>query len=177
MKKYLVLFIFVSAYSFSQAQTKQSKQESIHWLTFQQAIEMNKTAPKKVFIDLYTEWCGWCKRLDATTYTDPKIIDYINKTYYAVRMDAEMKDSIVYDNRLFVNPEPDVERSTHELAYSLLGGKLTYPTLVYLDENMNLLSQVPGYMTAENLMPVLTYFGGNNQKNISWEEYQKNYKQ
>ena len=88
-----------------------------------------------------------------------------------------MKDSIVYDNKLFVNPEPDAERSTHELAYSLLGGKLTYPTLVYLDENMNLLSQVSGYMTAENLMPVLTYFGENNQKNISWEEYQKNYKQ
>jgi thioredoxin-related protein len=153
---------------------KPEKKEEIHWIKFQDAVELNKSGnPKKIFIDMYTDWCGWCKRLDATTYQDKDVIEYLNKNYYAVRLDAEMKDTIFYDGRAFVNPEPDKSRSTHELAYALLSGKLSYPTLVYLDEKMNMLSQVPGYMTAENLLPVLTYFGENNQGKISWEEYQK----
>ena len=176
MKKNLL--IFVVSFTFSHllfSQSREAASESIHWLSFQQAVELNKTAPRKIFIDLYTEWCGWCKRLDATTYMDKDIIAYLNKNYYAVRMDAEMKDTIIYDGKAFVNPEPEKSRSTHQLAAALLNNKLSYPTLVYLDEKMNMLSQVPGYMTAENLMPVLTYFGENNQGKISWEEYQKNY--
>lgn len=171
-----VLFLLVFFYSLNTfAQAKKETAEGIHWLSFQEAVELNKTQPKKIFIDLYTSWCGWCKRLDATTYTDKKVIEYLNANYYPVRMDAEMKDTIIYDGKAFINPEPSKSRSTHELAYALLSGKLSYPTLVYLDEKMNMLSQVPGYMTAENLMQVLRYFGENNQGKISWEEYQKNY--
>ncbi len=161
--------------SFAQ-QKEQSKLEKINWISFQKAVELNKSGtPRKIFIDMYTDWCGWCKKLDATTYMDKNVIEYLNKNYYAVRMDAEMKDTIIYDGKAFVNPEPSKSRSTHELAYALLSGKLSYPTLVYLDEKMNMLSQVPGYMSAENLMPVLTYFGENNQGKISWEDYQKKF--
>ena len=177
MKKYILGFLgsilFCTA---AVSQNSENGSESIHWLSFQQVVELNKTTPKKIFIDMYTEWCGWCKRLDATTYMDKNIIEYLNKNYYPVRMDAEMKDTIFYDGKMFVNPEPTLSRSTHQLANALLSGKLSYPTLIYLDEKMSMLSQVPGYMTAENLMPVLTYFGENNQGRISWEEYQKNYK-
>lgn len=169
----LLFLVFFSLSVFSQS--KEETPAGIHWISFQEAVELNKTHPKKIFIDMYTSWCGWCKRLDATTYTDKKIIDYLNANYYPVRMDAEMKDTIVYDGKAFVNPDPSKSRSTHELAYALLSGKLSYPTLVYLDEKMNMLSQVPGFMTAENLIQVLRYFGENNQGKMSWEDYQKNY--
>ena len=177
MKKYILVFLGSILFcATAVSQNTENASESIHWLSFQQVVELNKTVPKKIFIDMYTEWCGWCKRLDATTYMDKNIIEYLNKNYYPVRMDAEMKDTIFYDGKMFVNPEPTQSRSTHQLANALLNGKLSYPTLIYLDERMSMLSQVPGYMTAENLMPVLTYFGENNQGRISWEEYQKNYK-
>ncbi len=176
MNKFLFsLLLFLGFNGSTTAQKKDAGKEGIHWLSFQEAVELNKAAPKKIFVDLYTEWCGWCKKLDATTYQDKAIISYLNEHYYAVRMDAEMKDTILFDGRAFVNPDPAKSRSTHELANALLGGKLSYPTLVYLDEALNMLSQVPGYMSAENLMPVLTYFGENNQGKITWEEYEKNY--
>ena len=176
MKRNLLILIICITFSHSLfSQSRETASESINWLSFQQAVELNKTAPRKIFIDLYTEWCGWCKRLDVTTYMDKNIIAYLNKNYYAVRMDAEMKDTIIYDGKAFVNPEPGKSRSTHQLAAALLNNKFSYPTLVYLDEKMNMLSQVPGYITAENLMAVLTYFGENNQGKIAWDEYQKNY--
>lgn len=176
MNKFVICFLlFVGFYGSNYAQKRDVSRAAIHWLSFQEAVELNKTAPKKIFVDLYTEWCGWCKKLDATTYQDKDIISYLNEHYYAVRMDAEMKDTILFDGRTFVNPDPAKSRSTHELANALLGGKLSYPTLVYLDETLNMLSQVPGYMSAESLLPVLTYFGENNQGKITWEEYQKNY--
>lgn len=151
----------------------QEKSDVIKWMSFQEAVKQNSISPRKILIDMYTDWCGWCKKLDATTYMDAQIIDYLNKNYYAVRMNAEMKDTILFDGKLFINPEPNKSRSTHQIASALLGGKLSYPTLVYLDEKMNMLSQVPGFMTAQDLLPVLKYFGENYQTKISWEDYQK----
>jgi thioredoxin-related protein len=175
MNKYFNLVILLLfCFTLTNAQKTDSQKEQINWISFDKAVELNKSGTaKKIFIDMYTDWCGWCKKLDATTYQDPTVIAYLNKNFYSVRMDAEMKDTIYYDGRMFVNPDPAKARNTHELAYALLGGKLSYPTLVYLDEKMNMLSQVPGFMNAENLMQVLTYFGENNQGKISWEDYQK----
>jgi thioredoxin-related protein len=87
--------------------------------------------------------------------------------------EKEMKDTVEFAGRLFINPEPTKQRSTHQLANALLNGKLSYPTLVYLDEKFSMLSQVPGYMKADDLMEVLTYFGENYQSKMSWEDYQK----
>lgn len=175
--KIQILACFLLVISTASAQDAHPKNaQQINWMSFQQAVQKSKEQPKKIFIDMYTEWCGWCKRLDATTYTDTRIIDYLNKNFYAVRMDAEMKDTIVYDGITFVNPEPTKARSTHQIAAALMSNKMSFPTLVYLDENRNLLSQVPGYMTAEDLLPVLIYFGDNNQLRMSWEEFQQLYK-
>jgi thioredoxin-related protein len=76
----------------------------------------------------------------------------------------------------FVNPYPNVPRSTHQLASSLLSNKLSYPTTVYLDENFNLLTQVPGYLQPAQLEPIMKYFGDNVYPNKKWEEYSQTFK-
>lgn len=172
---HIILFFLLVGIRTSAQKSDQRHADQINWMSFQEAVLKSKEQPKKIFIDMYTEWCGWCKRLDATTYTDQRVIDYLNKNYYAVRMDAEMKDTIVYDGITFVNPEPSKARSTHQIAAALMSNKMSFPTLVYLDENRNLLSQVPGYMTADDLLPVLIYFGENNQQRMKWEEFQQLY--
>ena len=100
----------------------------------------------------------------------------MNEHFYAVRLDAEMKDTVVFNNYTFVNPNPSGLRSTHQLASSLLNNKLSYPTTVYLDENFNLLTQVPGYLQPNQLEPILKYFGDNAYPNTKWEDFQKNFK-
>ncbi|MBI4946326.1 MAG: DUF255 domain-containing protein [Bacteroidetes bacterium] len=173
-------FVFFSQKNESQSNSTpaaaQESGEGIHWHTFQEAVELGKKEKKKVFIDVYTSWCGWCKVMDKNTFTNPVIASYINEKFYAVKLDAEMKDTVRFNNNTFVNPSPNVPRSTHQLAQSLLGNKLSYPTTVYLDEDFNLITQVPGYLQPAQLEPIVKYFGENVYKTIQWEEYSKTFK-
>jgi len=143
---------------------------AIHWMSFSDAVKENQKQPKKIFIDVYTKWCGWCKRMDATTYEDSAVINFMNANYYAVHLDAETKDTIIFRDKQFVfRPE----YKANELALSLMSGKMSYPTVIYLDENFGLLAPSPGYQSTEQLMPQLKYFANDIYKEKTWEEYQK----
>ncbi len=148
----------------------------ISWMGITQALGSIQVAPKKIFVDVYTDWCGWCKHMDKTTFTHPVIVELLNKYYYAVKLDAEMKDSLNIGGKWYVNPNPENKRSTHDIAKTLLNDKLSYPTSVYLDETGNILSPVPGYMAPKDLEKVLVYFGENHHKTITYEEFLKNFK-
>ncbi|MBI4929797.1 MAG: DUF255 domain-containing protein [Bacteroidetes bacterium] len=150
--------------------------EAIKWHSFQEAVELSKTTKKKIFIDVYTDWCGWCKVMDKNTFTNPVIAKYMNEHFYAVKLNAEMKDTVVFNGTTFINPNPKIPRSTHQLAASLLNNKLSYPTTVYLDENFSLLTQVPGYLQPTQMEPILKYFGDNAYPNTKWEDYSKSFK-
>lgn len=149
------------------------EKEKIQWISFEEAIEKNETTPKKFLIDVYTSWCGWCKKMDATTFSHPKIAAYINENYWPVKLNAERKDTIVLGDQQFVNENPNKKRNAHQLAVALLNGKMSYPSIVYLDEKVELLQAVPGYYDAKSIEPILYFFGEDTYKNQSWEEYQK----
>ncbi|MBP9152977.1 MAG: DUF255 domain-containing protein, partial [Flavobacteriales bacterium] len=69
-------------------------QEEIKWVSLEEADALRRTEPRKILIDVYTDWCGWCKKMDASTFKDPKVVAYINANYYAVKLDAEQKEPI-----------------------------------------------------------------------------------
>jgi len=146
------------------------------WYTFLEAVELNKKEKRKIFIDVYTDWCGWCKVMDKNTFANPVVAKYMNEKYYAVKLNAEMKDTVFFNNYNFVNPSPNTPRSTHQLASSLLNNKLSYPTTVFLDENFALLTQVPGYKKPEEMEVIMKFFGENVYPNTKWEEYNKTFK-
>ena len=147
-----------------------AKQTKIKWMTLDEAIKKNSVSKKKIFIDVYTDWCGWCKRMDATTFEDEKVVAYMNANYYSVKLDAETKDSLTFKNKKY-GYQPN--NKANELAIYFLKGQMGYPTAVYLDEELNLITPVPGYQTVEQLMPILHYFGDNIYKTSSWEDYVK----
>lgn len=147
--------------------------DGVHWVNFDEAVKLNAQHPKKIFIDVYTQWCGWCKRMDADTYTNPDVIKYINKYYYAVRLDAETSDTFHFKDHVFSNTNPHTRGYTNELASSLLDGKLAYPTTVYMDENFQRLTYIQSYISAADLMPILKYFAEEKYKSMSFDNYKK----
>ena len=145
--------------------------QKINWMTFQEAVKLNETAPKKIFIDVYTDWCGWCKKMDKTTFLDPAVVEYMNENYYAVKLDAEMNDTISFAGYTFVNEGG--RRGTHQLAAALLQGRLSYPSYVFMNEKNQVLTVAPGYMEPKDLMPILKYIGTDAYLNQTFKEYFK----
>ncbi len=144
--------------------------DKIKWMTFEQAVAANEKNPKKLFIDVYTDWCGWCKRMDAATFQDDKISGYINETYYPVRFNAERKDSFLFHNKYY---KFIPEYKSHELAVQMLRGNMAYPTVVIFNENLTVAEPIPGYQTPDQLMPILQFFGTDAYKTQKFEDFQK----
>jgi thioredoxin-related protein len=149
--------------------------QTLNWLSFAEAVELNKKNPKKILIDIYTDWCGWCKVMDKNTYTNAYIINYINKYYYAVKLNAEQKDTVIFQGHTFVNENKGV-RSSHQLAQSLLNGKMSYPTTVFMNEKFEMLSPVAGYLKPEDIEPVLEFFALNKHLSMTYDQFKQNFK-
>ena len=131
----------------------------IQWMTWDQAVKANKANPKALFIDVYTDWCGWCKRMDATTFKDPRVTQFVTENFYAVKFDAEQKGDIVYDGNTFTFQKSG-QRGVHTLAASLLDGRLSYPSVVYLNGNMERIMISPGFKDAEAMLAELKQAAG-----------------
>lgn len=160
-----------------QAQTiSQVPTVKIKWYDLPQAIEQQKKKPKKIFIDMYTDWCGWCKKMDANTFVNPVIVDYMNQNFYAVKFNAERKDTLQFKGKTFVNPNPAASRSSHQLAQQLLMGRMSFPSFVFLDEAQGTITIVPGYQKAPQFEAILHFIGEDAYKSKKWEEFMPTFK-
>ena len=147
-------------------------QEKIQWMSIEEAyaLTLTETSPKKIFIDIYTDWCGWCKRMDKATFQNPEVAAYMNEHYYNVKFDAEQKESIEMLGNTF-EFVPQGNRGYHELAAALLNGKMSYPTVVFMNPKFEMLSPVPGYQEVGPFMNIAKYFGDNIYTEKSWQDY------
>lgn len=148
------------------------KPAAIKWMTWDEAIAANEKKPKKIFIDVYTDWCGWCKRMDSSTFKDKEVVKYMNDNFYPVKLNAEMKEDVVYKNHTFKFVKSG-RRGYHELAAALLENRLSFPSFVAMDEKVDRITIIPGYMNANDIMPILKYISNNKYKTMTFEEYNK----
>ena len=150
------------------------KAQKINWMSFEEAVKLNETAPKKIFIDVFTDWCGWCKKMDQTTFINKDVVEYMNENFYAVKFDAEQSDTIVFAGYTFVNQGgTNGRKGTHQLAAALLQGKMSFPSYVFMNEKNQLLTVAPGYMDSSRFLPILKYFGTNAYLNMKYEDFIK----
>jgi thioredoxin-related protein len=149
---------------------QEEKDGLVHWFTFKEAQEFNKTNPKPFLIDVYTDWCGWCKHMIKTTYSDPGLANYINAYFYAIKFDAETKDTIEYNGEKFWNTGKG-PKSPHQLAIKFLNGQLSYPSTIFVSNNFqfNLLSQ--GYLDVRKIEPLLIFTVENVFRTTAYEEF------
>jgi len=125
---------------------------AIHWYTIEEALAANEEEPKKIFIDMYTDWCGWCRVMDQKTFTNQDVITKLNTDYYPVKFNAEQEAPVTfkgYDYKFI----PSGRKGIHGLAYTLLDQQPSYPSFVVLDKNLDRLNIIKGYLTPERFLP------------------------
>lgn len=169
LKTLIFPVLLLSVYPlFSQA----DEAKTISWMAWTDAVALNRENPKKIFIDVYTEWCGWCKKMDKTTFVDPKVVAFMNDNFYAVKFDAESQIPFTYDDHEFKYMQMG-SRGIHEFAYALLGRRQSYPSYVYMNSDESRIAISPGFKDAEAMLRELQFISGNHFEKMTFEEYQK----
>jgi thioredoxin-related protein len=126
----------------------------LKWYDFENAMELNKKAKKKVLVDMYTSWCGWCKVMDRQTFTDPEVVEYLNENFILIKFNAETREPVEYKGQTYTF-KPMGRRGANGLAIQMLNGRLAYPSLVYLDADFNKLKVSPGFKKPQQLLSEL----------------------
>lgn len=173
------LFFFaliLGSFAFTHTNSPAEAENKVKWYTWEQAVAANEKVKKKIFVDIYTQWCGWCKRMDKTTFNDPLVAAYLSKHYYAVKLDGEQKDDILFKGYNFTYKALQ-RRGYHELAAALLDNKLSYPTTVFLTEDFKVDQRLPGYLNADKMLAVLTYIAEEKTKStpMPWKQYEQQF--
>ncbi|MEO1052602.1 MAG: DUF255 domain-containing protein, partial [Bacteroidota bacterium] len=151
-----------------------SEEKLVKWMTFEEAVERSKTEKRKIFIDVYTDWCGWCKVMDKNTFSKEGIAQYLNENYYPVKLNAEQREDIQFKGHTF-KYVPEGRRGYHQLAASLLQYKLAYPSVVFLNENFEVIQIVQSYLKPDVFDPMMRFIGEDVGKEKSWAQFQREY--
>lgn len=148
----------------------------INWIDIKELEGKMKEAPKKVLVDLYTDWCGWCKRMDKATFNHPDIAKYVNDNFYAVKFNAETKETLDFKGKKFDFVKQG-RRGTNTLTFELAQkNRIGYPTIAFLDEELSTIQSFPGYKDASGFDPIMQYVNGDHYKKKSLAEFQKGFK-
>lgn len=159
---FLVLLGYAANHTIQENTEAEASKDGIKWITFEEMVKLQKEKPRKVVLDVYTDWCGWCKVMDKKTFSNPEIGKYVNKKFYAVKLNAESAEKVLYKGEVMSNAE--------------LAGRVWqvsgYPTTVYLNENMDLLTQpISGFLDSAQFNKIVHFFGEDAYKKQTFDSY------
>jgi len=166
LTKYLFAAIMLLSFSVK------AQEGSIKWMTIEQALSASEKNPKKIIIDIYTDWCGWCKVMDRETFSNASIARYISENYYAVKLNAEKQGAFTYKGNVY-NLESSNGRSMNTFVTAISNGSIGYPTTAYLNESQDVITLISGFQKPDQLLPILKFLKSDLYKKMSFEDYIK----
>lgn len=138
------------------------EKSKLQWLSFEKGIAEAKKSNKKMLVDVYTDWCSWCKRMDAETYSNAAVASYLQEKYVLVKLNAESKTKQSYDGKQYTE---------QELAGQF--GVSGYPTTLFFKSDGTGITAVPGYADTTQFRTILSFIAEDHYLNTKFEDYAK----
>lgn len=158
MKKRLTFWLFIGLSTLSFGIVKAQDPIGVQWISFGQLHDSLRRHPKKVFIDFYADWCAPCLKMEEVAFKDPEVVRKLNKDFYAVKMNVESTDTIVFGPQSFTNKQANKPNPLHEIPLLLASRKntpFTLPALVFMDSSFNAQARYFQYLDAAQLLSIL----------------------
>jgi thioredoxin-related protein len=152
----IALFIFASSLSFAQTGNK----VELKWNKFDEGLSLAKKNNKKILIDVYADWCKWCKKMDAEVFTHDTIAPYLKKNYILIKLNGESQDKLNYKGETMT-----------AAAFAQGFGVSGFPTVIFMEPSGDAITKVPGFIDKDNFLPMITYFGDDYYKTMKWQDY------
>lgn len=130
------------------------------WKSFNDGMTEAKRSNKKILVDVYTDWCGWCKKMDAQTYKDDTVAKYLADRYVLVKLNAESEKKLSYLGK---------EYTERQLAGAF--GITGYPSTLFLKADGEAITVYPGFADAENFRLILAYIAEDHYLTKKFAEY------
>ncbi|MCG6909850.1 MAG: thioredoxin family protein [Deltaproteobacteria bacterium] len=121
---------------------------SVRWHSYAEGMALRKSMAKKVFINFYATWCGFCKRMDTKTFTDKAVIDYLEKNFIAVKVDVDKERNVAAQYN--ISPLPDTW---------------------FISETGDAIGNRPGFIGADDLLPVLKFIHTESYLKMSYVQF------
>ncbi|MEX2115508.1 MAG: DUF255 domain-containing protein [Bacteroidota bacterium] len=146
----------------SEGSSESIADSAISWYSFEEAVTIAKRDNKKILLDVYTDWCGWCKKMDSEVYSNPSVINALSTSFIGVKVNAESAKPLAFQGKSYT-----------EESFAAGAGVTGYPTTIFLDSESAPITLAPGYIPADRFLPILKYIGEDHYKTLSFEEYQQ----
>jgi uncharacterized protein YyaL (SSP411 family) len=170
MQKAIVILSFFLVWIVSTSFVAQ--QEKIHWITTDELQAAYAKEPRPIIIDVYTSWCGWCKIMAADTYNNDSVANYINQHYYAVKLDAETRATILWRGKIY---NYDSSYKVNMFSLFITNGQVSYPTTVLLAGIDLYPSALPGYMKPVEIEGPLKFIGDGIYRTKNFPDFSKSF--
>ena len=169
----LKLILFFCLIIICAAFTKTSGNEKVQWLQLHEVTAKLKDKDKPILIDLYTDWCYWCKVMDKKTYNNKKVIEYINEHFYSARINAETKDILNWKDKTYnYNDTYHINNFSLFVTY----GRASFPTTVIIADQNSAPIPIAGFMEPKELERILKYFGEGAYKTMNFPQFEKTFR-
>jgi len=137
---------------------------ALEWTGLEKAVTKASGEQKAILVDVYTDWCGWCKKMDKEVFVDPAVAGVLSGKFALAKVNAESKETFTYKGQ-------KVDGIGIARGFGVKG----YPSIIFLDSKGDMLTMIPGYLDAEQFLPVVLFIGNREYEKMQWDEYLASY--